>query len=130
MLIRRGVDGGAIRRPLTSGGIANAVGPVKIGIINPTYTASPCPKDRPIPGEKAMKGMRGLCVKVKAELAENSPKVREAVPVPLVTASRACVRAGVRAGGGIFAYVGRLSFFSVGGYASRPIVLRLVIREK
>jgi hypothetical protein len=48
---------------------------VKIDIVNPTYTASPCPKDKPIPGEKAMKGMRGLCVQVKAELAENSPKV-------------------------------------------------------
>lgn len=54
---------------------AQAVGPVKIDIINPTYTAAPCPKDKPIPGEKAMKGMRGLCVQVKAELAENSPKV-------------------------------------------------------
>jgi hypothetical protein len=57
------------------GGVAYAVGPIKIEIKNPTYTASPCPKDKPIPGEKAMKGMRGLCVQVKAELAENSPKV-------------------------------------------------------
>lgn len=55
---------------------AHAVGPVKIDIKNPTYTAAPCPKNKPIPGEKAMKGMRGLCVQVKAELAENSSKVR------------------------------------------------------
>lgn len=58
-----------------TGGVANAVGPIKIDIVNPTYKAAPCPKDKPIPGEKAMKGMRGLCVQVKAELAENSPKV-------------------------------------------------------
>ena len=36
---------------------ASAVGPVKINLLNPTYTAIPCPKDKPIPGEKAMKGM-------------------------------------------------------------------------
>jgi hypothetical protein len=71
-----GVDGNGNGGNLGGGGVANAVGPIKIGIINPTYTASPCPKDKPIPGEKAMKGMRGLCVRVKAELAENSPKVR------------------------------------------------------
>ena len=59
----------------STGGVANAIGPIKIDLINPTYTAAPCPKDKPIPGEKAMKGMRGLCVQVKAELAENSPKV-------------------------------------------------------
>ncbi|KAL3807085.1 hypothetical protein ACHAXA_002111 [Cyclostephanos tholiformis] len=71
------VLGGTTANALANGihdGVANAVGPIKIGIINPTYTASPCPKDKPIPGEKAMKGMRGLCVRVKAELAENSPK--------------------------------------------------------
>jgi len=53
---------------------ANAIGPVKINLLNPTYTAVPCPKDRPIPGEKAMKGMRGLCVTVNVEL-EESPAV-------------------------------------------------------
>jgi hypothetical protein len=37
---------------------ANAVGPVKINLLNPTYRARPCPKDKPIPGEKAMKGMK------------------------------------------------------------------------
>ena len=57
------------------GGVANAVGPVKINIVDPVYFAAPCPPDKPIPGEKAMKGMRGLCVQVKAKLEENSPKV-------------------------------------------------------
>lgn len=28
---------------------ANAVGPVKIKIVNPTYSAAPCPPDKPIP---------------------------------------------------------------------------------
>ena len=51
----------------------NAIGPVKINLLNPTYTAIPCPKDRPIPGEKAMKGMRGLCVTVAVDL-EDLPK--------------------------------------------------------
>ena len=37
---------------------AGAVGPVRITLENPVYSAQPCPKDRPIPGEKAMKGMR------------------------------------------------------------------------
>merc|ERR1719491_1348942 len=62
-------------------GVANAIGPVKIDLKNPTYTAAACPKDKPIPGEKAMKGMRGLCVQVKAELAENSPKELDKVGV-------------------------------------------------
>jgi|Transcript_12318 hypothetical protein len=67
--------------PNVNNGVANAVGPVKIDVVNPTYTAAPCPKDKPIPGEKAMKGMRGLCVQVKAELAENSPKPLDKVGV-------------------------------------------------
>lgn len=66
---------------LSVGGTAEAIGPIKIDIIKPTYVAAPCPKDRPIPGEKAMKGMRGLCVQVKAELAENSPKDLEKVGI-------------------------------------------------
>lgn len=70
-----------ILNPDVDNSVANAVGPVKIDIINPTYTAAPCPKDKPIPGEKAMKGMRGLCVQVKAELAENSPKQLDKVGV-------------------------------------------------
>jgi len=60
---------------------AEAIGPVKVELINPTYTAGPCPKDRPIPGEKAMKGMRGLCVEVEVDLAENAPKDLEKVGV-------------------------------------------------
>ena len=39
---------------------AHAIGPVKLSLLNPVYSARPCPKDKPIPGEKAMKGMRGL----------------------------------------------------------------------
>lgn len=66
---------------LSTGGVANAIGPIKIDLINPTYTAAPCPKDKPIPGEKAMKGMRGLCVQVKADLAENAPKNLDKVGV-------------------------------------------------
>jgi len=49
---------------------AQAIGPVKINLLNPSYTAIPCPKDKPIPGEKAMKGMRGLCVTVNVDLEE------------------------------------------------------------
>ena len=54
---------------------AQAVGPVKVLLLNPTYTAVPCPSSKPIPGEKAMKGLRGLCVTVKADLAEAPAKV-------------------------------------------------------
>ena len=54
---------------------AQAVGPVKVQLLNPVYTALPCPPSKPIPGEKAMKGLRGLCVTVKADLAESPPKV-------------------------------------------------------
>ncbi len=53
---------------------AHAIGPVKIELTNPKYQAIICPKDRPIPGEKAMKGMRGLCVTVQATLAERPDK--------------------------------------------------------
>jgi len=60
---------------------AEAVGPVKITLVNPIYSAKICPKDRPIPGEKAMKGMKGLCVTVKADLKERSPKDLEKVGV-------------------------------------------------
>ena len=51
-----------------------AVGPVKIAISPISYTAAPCPPSRPIPGQMAMKGMRGLCVTVEAKLKEASPK--------------------------------------------------------
>jgi hypothetical protein len=55
---------------------ANAVGPIRLDLLNARYTAKPCPPSRPIPGEKAMKGMRGLCVTVQADLKENPTKVR------------------------------------------------------
>lgn len=60
---------------------ANAIGPVKINLLNPTYTAIPCPKDRPIPGEKAMKGMRGLCVTVDVDLEDILDKPMDKVGV-------------------------------------------------
>mmetsp|Transcript_4268 Transcript_4268/g.6507 ORF Transcript_4268/g.6507 Transcript_4268/m.6507 type:complete len:239 (-) Transcript_4268:410-1126(-) len=60
---------------------AEAVGPVKLKLVVKEYSARICPPDRPIPGEKAMKGMRGLCVTVKADLAEVSPKDLEKVGV-------------------------------------------------
>lgn len=53
---------------------AHAVGPVKIPITPISYTAEPCPPNRPIPGQMAMRGMRGLCVTVEASLGEKSPK--------------------------------------------------------
>ncbi len=59
----------------------HAVGPVKINLLNPTYRARPCPKDKPIPGEKAMKGMKGLCVMVDVELEESPEKPLELVGV-------------------------------------------------
>mmetsp|Transcript_3535 Transcript_3535/g.4687 ORF Transcript_3535/g.4687 Transcript_3535/m.4687 type:complete len:245 (+) Transcript_3535:135-869(+) len=60
---------------------AQAIGPVKLTLKNPVYSARICPPDRPIPGEKAMKGMKGLCVTVKADLGESSPKDLEKVGV-------------------------------------------------
>ena len=60
---------------------ANAIGPIKINLLNPTYTAIPCPKDRPIPGEKAMKGMRGLCVTVEVDLEDKSEKQLDKIGV-------------------------------------------------
>jgi hypothetical protein len=53
---------------------AEAVGPVKVFLTVTNYSAKICPPDRPIPGEKAMQGMRGLCVTVDADLKELSPK--------------------------------------------------------
>jgi hypothetical protein len=61
--------------------IANAVGPVKIALTPLKYSAVICPPDRPIPGEKAMIGMRGLCVTVDAKLESSSPKELEKVGV-------------------------------------------------
>ena len=47
---------------------AEAVGPVKLNLKVNSYSARICPPDRPIPGEKAMKGMKGLCVTVNADV--------------------------------------------------------------
>ena len=60
---------------------ANAIGPVKISLNPGSYIAQPCPPNKPIPGEKAMKGMRGLCVTVEATLDEAAPKDLEKVGV-------------------------------------------------
>lgn len=60
---------------------AQAIGPVKLSL-NPTkYSAAPCPPSKPIPGEKAMFGMRGLCVTVQADVLDVSPKDLEKVGV-------------------------------------------------
>jgi hypothetical protein len=74
---------------LNSGGLvspvkpepASAIGPVKINLLNPKYSAIPCPKDKPIPGEKAMKGMKGLCVTVDVDLEELPEKELELIGV-------------------------------------------------
>mmetsp|Transcript_20522 Transcript_20522/g.30844 ORF Transcript_20522/g.30844 Transcript_20522/m.30844 type:complete len:238 (+) Transcript_20522:152-865(+) len=60
---------------------AEAIGPVKVTLVNPVYSAQACPPSKPIPGEKAMKGLRGLCVTVKADLESQSPKDLEKVGV-------------------------------------------------
>ncbi|CAB9499853.1 expressed unknown protein [Seminavis robusta] len=60
---------------------AQAIGPVKIDLDNPVYSARPCPKDKPIPGEKAMQGMQGLCVTVDVDMKTQSPKDLEKVGV-------------------------------------------------
>lgn len=60
---------------------AQAVGPVKVPLEVISYSAKVCPPSKPIPGEKAMKGMRGLCVTVKARITEASPKDLEKVGV-------------------------------------------------
>eukprot|EP00980_Cylindrotheca_fusiformis_P008837 scaffold1888_cov120-Cylindrotheca_fusiformis.AAC.7 len=60
---------------------ASAIGPVKIDLLHPTYSAVPCPRDKPIPGEKAMKGMKGLCVTVDVDLDKSPEKDLEKVGV-------------------------------------------------
>lgn len=60
---------------------AEAIGPVKIDLLNPTYSAVTCPKDKPIPGEKAMKGMKGLCVTVDVDLGSSPEKDLDKVGV-------------------------------------------------
>jgi hypothetical protein len=44
------------------------VGPVKVPLSVLSYSAVVCPAEKPIPGEKAMKGMLGMCVTVKASV--------------------------------------------------------------
>jgi len=60
---------------------ADAVGPVKLSLKPFKYNAKPCPPNKPIPGQAAMRGMRGLCVTVDAELLESPPKDLEKVGV-------------------------------------------------
>ena len=60
---------------------AQAVGPIKLALEPIKYKAAPCPPSKPIPGEKAMFGMRGLCVTVEANLLEGTPKDLEKVGV-------------------------------------------------
>mmetsp|Transcript_10548 Transcript_10548/g.25408 ORF Transcript_10548/g.25408 Transcript_10548/m.25408 type:complete len:267 (+) Transcript_10548:147-947(+) len=60
---------------------ANAIGPIKINLLNPKYSAIPCPKDKPIPGEKAMKGMQGLCVTVDVDLEDVPDRELEKIGV-------------------------------------------------
>lgn len=60
---------------------ASAVGPVKVTLTATNYSAKPCPPSKPIPGQQAMRGMRGLCVTVDADLKESPPKELEKVGV-------------------------------------------------
>lgn len=60
---------------------ASAIGPVKVDLKPISYLAKPCPPSKPIPGEKAMKGLRGLCVTVQADLQSVTPKQLEKVGV-------------------------------------------------
>ena len=60
---------------------AEAVGPVKINLLNPTYTAIPCPKDKPVPGEKAMLGMKPMCVTVDVDLENQAEKALDKIGV-------------------------------------------------
>lgn len=73
--------GAVVTGAFTDAPPAQAVGPVKIALEPIKYKAAPCPPDKPIPGEKAMFGMRGLCVNVEANLKEGSPKDLEKVGV-------------------------------------------------
>lgn len=60
---------------------ALAVGPVKVDLEVQDYYAKICPPDKPIPGEKAMVGMRGMCVTVNAVMMEKIPKAIDQVGV-------------------------------------------------
>jgi len=73
--------GGLLTPSLVAVPPARAVGPVKVALKPTSYVAKPCPPSKPIPGQQAMKGMRGLCVTVNADLAETPPKNLEKVGV-------------------------------------------------
>jgi len=60
---------------------ASAIGPVRVDLKPISYFAKACPPSKPIPGEKAMKGLRGLCVTVQADLLSVSPKALEKVGI-------------------------------------------------
>lgn len=60
---------------------AHAIGPVRVSLTPTSYVAKMCPPNKPIPGEKAMKGMRGLCVTVQAVLDDPVPKNLDKVGV-------------------------------------------------
>ncbi|GAX22596.1 hypothetical protein FisN_14Hh229 [Fistulifera solaris] len=60
---------------------AQAIGPVRISLTPTSYIARTCPPNKPIPGQKAMQGMRGLCVTVQATLNDPVPKELEKVGV-------------------------------------------------
>jgi hypothetical protein len=61
--------------------VAQAIGPTKITLEPTSYSAIICPPNKPIPGQKAMVGMRGLCVTVYANLKETPSKELEKVGV-------------------------------------------------
>eukprot|EP00611_Tribonema_gayanum_P021562 TRINITY_DN4173_c0_g1_i1.p1 TRINITY_DN4173_c0_g1~~TRINITY_DN4173_c0_g1_i1.p1 ORF type:complete len:237 (-),score=54.14 TRINITY_DN4173_c0_g1_i1:320-1030(-) len=52
---------------------ADAIGPVKIALTNPTYAEVTCPPNTQVPGQKAGAGLRPVCIKVKAD-ADNPAK--------------------------------------------------------
>jgi hypothetical protein len=58
-----------------------AIGPIKLGLQPLSYNAVVCPRDKPIPGQKAMVGMKGMCVTVTAKLLESTPKLLDKVGV-------------------------------------------------
>jgi hypothetical protein len=63
---------------------ASAIGPIFcINLKNPTYTAVPCPKDKPIPHQMAIRDLKGMCITVNADLAKLAPKDLEKIGLSL-----------------------------------------------
>lgn len=60
---------------------SQAIGPVRVTLKPTSYVAKTCPPNKPIPGEKAMLGMRGLCVTVQATIVDPVPKDLDKVGV-------------------------------------------------